>query len=196
MRKNLTFTFCFLLLFSLTTLSSFAQNTSIGIKLGPAITGLSDFESGRVKMGARVGGFLTYSVSQRFGIGGEVNLVRKGAVSRNGEQISLDYVEVPLLAKFFFGKGGFRPKVFVGPYGGYLMQAQVNEEKQDNYLTEDYGVIIGAGFHQRLRKRKWFYFDIRYGYGLADILPGTTYSNRDIAVSMGVSFPLDGWIEL
>ncbi|MEM9936328.1 MAG: porin family protein [Bacteroidota bacterium] len=196
MRKKVIIIPLLLLTLIFSTSKMAAQNTSVGFKGGPALTGISNLEGASGKLGGRVGGFITYSVSRSFGIGGEVNLVRKGFQAGNGDHIHLDYVEVPLLAQFFFGRGGFRPKIIVGPYGAYLLQATADGEALDAYQSQDYGAVLGAGFHQRVGGRKWLYFDVRYGYGIAEVQERMDYANRDISVSVGLSFPLDNWMDL
>lgn len=182
-------TFCLYLALSYT--QTHAQNTSIGIKAAPLWSHISNQNNGESMIGLRFGGFLTHSISTEFGVGGELNFARKGGISGSDQALNLDYVEVPLLAHYFFGKGGFRPKVIAGPYFGYLLQAKRDGKVMDNYNQEDYGIMLGIGFHQRLGNKRWLYADLRYGHGLAEILPNSEQSNRDISLNIGVSFPLN-----
>lgn len=164
-----------------------AQNTSIGLKAGPLWSSISN-TNGSTAIGLRAGAFLTYSISQDFGICGELNYARKGQTQQNGQRLRLDYVEVPLMAHYFFGKGDCRPKVMIGPYFGYLLQAKRNEQTLSGYAQSDYGAVVGLGFHKRLGKSRWLYADVRYQHGLTPIA-GSDQANRDVSLNIGVSFP-------
>ncbi len=177
---------CFILML---TQTANAQPTSIGIKAGPAWTQFGK-GSGEAVLGFRAGGFLTYSISQDYGVSGELNVARKGQTNTLEQRLALDYLEVPLMAYYFFGKGDFRVKAMVGPYVAYLLQAKRNDLAINSFNNTDYGAILGLGFHQSLGNRKWLNADIRYTHGLAEISQTGDLSNRDLSINLGISFPL------
>lgn len=183
------------LLFVFTTLALAlpvsAQNTSIGAKLGLLSANTATQTAGNQVAGFRAGGFLTHSISQEFGIGGELNLARKGARLTPNQSLRLDYLEVPIFAQYFFGEGGLRPKVIAGPYFARLLQAKSGEQSLNNYAQDDYGFLLGIGFHQRLGNSRWLYADLRYTHGLAELRPGSDQFNRDLSLNVGISFPLN-----
>lgn len=186
MYLNGLFTLALVLSFQLTT---HAQNTSIGIKGGLLGSNFSTSATDDFALGFRAGVFLTHSIVRDFGVGIEANYARKGSPF-NQENLKLNYVEIPLLAHYFFGKGSFRPKVFVGPYYGYLLSAQLGNEDRQGYEQNDYGVLGGVGFHQSLGDGKWLYVDARYTHGLAAVVNGGDATNRDVSINVGISFPL------
>jgi hypothetical protein len=178
--------------FSFFSLQGMAQNTSIGLKASAGGASLGSDAPESLVPAFRLGGFLTYSVSSDFGVGAELNYARKGATPRGTNLAThLNYVEVPLLAHYFYGKKGFRTKFFAGPYFGYLLSAKRGEQELNNYEQQDYGFQAGVGLHKSLGKRRWLYADLRYSHGLTAVKANTEQANRDLSLHLGVSFPLE-----
>lgn len=168
-----------------------AANTSIGIKGGLLSAQFAGQDNSQQAIGFRVGGFITYSIVREFGVGLEVNYARKGSNFANSDNnVALNYIEIPLLAQYFFGDEGFRPKIILGPYYGHLLSAKQGDKELSNYAEQDYGVLAGVGFHKSLGGGKWLYFDARYTHGLAEIVSGSSRTNRDVSVNVGISIPL------
>lgn len=167
-----------------------AQNTSMGFKLGLANTHVANLGAD-ARLGFRGGAFLTYSISRDFGITGEVNYAVKGASVGNNSNLALNYVEIPLLAQYFLGGTAFRPKVMVGPYYSFLLSETTGGTETNRYAEQDYGAVVGLGFHQRLGQKRWINADIRYNYGLAPIRGNSEQANRGLSINAGVSFPIN-----
>lgn len=190
----------FLLLFSLFSFFSVAQNTSIGIKGGLNLADLAyenDLETS-FKPGLLVGGFITYSTDSGFGFGGELNYVMRGTelVDQN---ITLNYLELPLYVKYFFGQPGekLRPKVMLGPSLGFLLSADAaTNDVSENFETIDAGLMLAGGVNYSLGGGKWLNLDLRYTYGLTNISAfenAPEVFNRNLALTVGVSFPLGNY---
>lgn len=184
--------FCAIILIGLSANAQFsAVNTSLGLKGGILSARFAEQDNSQQALGFRVGGFLTYSIIREFGVGIEVNYARKGSKFDGvDENVALNYVEIPLLAQYFFEGDGFRPKVMVGPYYGYLLNAKQGDKELTNYAEQDYGFLAGVGLHKSLGGGKWLYLDARYTHGLAEIITGSGRTNRDVSLNVGISFPL------
>lgn len=179
-----------------------AQNLSFGPTVGVNFANLSGFNSLESKAGLSTGLFLNYSTQSHFGIGAQVLYSELGAKFKNSdEEINLDYVQIPVLATYYFGSkqttGLWRPKVFAGPYVGFLTSAQNQKGGDLNqggayYNKTDVGLTLGAGVNYALSQKMWLNLDARYGLGLTDVMKGQaqTVANRAFSVNFGLSFPL------
>ncbi len=145
-----------------------------------------------------------------------------GTTTVNGEiasttgttYINYNYLEVPILLKEVFGKGAYRPYVFVGPSFGYFLSgnesitstsvAQGFTESTDKYQaipgstmnSLDIAAVVGAGVLLKLDSGTMFFLDAAYAMGIVNIEkpdPGdnTVVKSRDIRLAAGILFPLD-----
>ena len=107
--------------------------------------------------------------------------------------VKVDYVNVPLMAKFYVGEG-FSLKA--GPQVGLLLSAKDDygdgEEDIKEFLkSTDFGVNLGLGY----KMESGLNFSARYNLGLSDNLDtdefeseGAEYKNSVIQVSVGYFF--------
>lgn len=153
--------------------------------------------------------FFNHSIKYWAGLRVEVLYSQLGATvegPQSYEDIRLHYLQVPLLATYFFGKenrpGILRPKLFVGPHVGFKLGARekyVGEtdlrNTSDNYTGADFGITAGAGFNYALANQRWINFDVRYGLGLVDVIKfqNLNGSNGALSVNLGFSFPLGNY---
>lgn len=179
-----------------------AQNLSFGPTVGVNFSNLSGFNSLESKAGIVTGLFVNYSTQAHFGIGAQVLYSELGAKFKNSnEEINLDYVQIPVLATYYFVSkqttGQWRPKVFAGPYVGFLTSAKNQNGGELNaggtaYNKTDVGLTLGAGVNYALSQKMWLNLDARYGLGLTDVMKGQAQnvSNRAFSVNFGLSFPI------
>jgi hypothetical protein len=154
------------------------------------------------------GFFLNHSIKYWAGLRMEFLYSQLGAKVENRayQDIRLSYLQVPLLATYFFGKenrpGVIRPKLFVGPHVGFRLGARekyVGETElrntTQNYAGTDFGITAGAGLNYALANQRWINFDVRYGLGLVDVIkvPGFNGNNSALSVNLGFSFPLGNY---
>ncbi|PQA59311.1 porin family protein [Siphonobacter curvatus] len=180
------------------------DNLSWGLMGGVSIAKFGGGGAGNAnfKTGGTGGLFINYSINERFGVGGQALYTQLG--SKFGglpTEVRLNYLQIPILATFYLNDRGaaFRPKIFAGPYVGFLLGARnengdnINANK-DRYTAADAGLHLGAGFNYRLSDRVWLNFDARYGLGLVNVAKPVYGSgdinNRNIGINLGVSFPL------
>ncbi|MBK9254878.1 MAG: PorT family protein [Saprospiraceae bacterium] len=191
-----------ILLLSLFVANIQAQSLSIGPVVGANFSTVSNVPENKTITGLAIGGFLNYSVNEHVGINAKVLFSQLGTALENSEFTNrLNYIQIPLTGVYFFGSAGdrFRPKVFAGPYLGFLMSAKdnngnelLNTDGSDFFKKIDFGGIIGVGFNYLLKSRTWLNVDAGYSGSFASISEfGTAdYKNTNIGISVGVSFPI------
>jgi len=176
--------------------------------IGPEV-GVNFSKSGRdaakndMKTGVLAGFFLTYSVVDNFGVTTKFLLSQRGNQTTVGgvtDKTTLNYVEVPILARFFLNKSGkFRPNLFVGPslnflLGGTTKDGNADAVKIPNYTnvynTFDLGLTGGLGLNFAIADETRILLDARYVYGLSDVTKAAAnnINNQTISISAGVQF--------
>lgn len=174
---------------------------SIGPEAGISISKYGmDANENDSKVGAIGGLFITYSIMNSFGITGKFLFYQKGAsTSATNTEQTLNYVEVPVLARFFLNKeGSFRPNIFLGPSIGFLtgVSQKVGDndrERLDSYKDfyngVDFGITGGVGFNLRIQDETYLILDARYTHGLSDLtVANGEVNNNSFALTAGVSF--------
>jgi outer membrane protein W len=195
------------------------QVLSIGPKIGINLSNLhGDVSNQTMQPGLSAGATLTYSVVNTFGISVEALYSQKGAKFENAPPVSglnpqfttfnrrLNYIEVPLLARYFLNKeGDFRPNVFLGPNFGFKLNANdVNDQTTSDKLDRssainpvDVGITGGIGLNMRLQGAMRALLDVRYTHGISNIadsqltgftVASPTVGNNAITVTLGLSF--------
>jgi outer membrane protein W len=174
------------------------QNFSVGPILGLNYSNLrgdnTDNSSG--KLGFAGGIFANYSITDDFGLTGQLLYSQQGAkfeVLGTETSTNFNYLQVPILGAYYFGKNNFKPKVLLGPQIGFLLSAK---DKDGNDLdpngtlleTTDFGATFGVGFNYNLAPKIWLNADVRYNLGLTDLDKETTkLYNSNLALMVGVS---------
>lgn len=108
-------------------------------------------------------------------------------------KLSVDYIQIPVLAKFGFGAPGvnIKPEVFFGPYAGFNINAEAEEagfavDADELFKNTDFGVVIGAGL--QVSKLN---FELRYTAGLTDVFEDAYADgekNGAFALVVGINF--------
>lgn len=127
------------------------------------------------------------------------------------EQFSLvfterqSWIDIPLMARFNFGKNGFRPFVYIGGAANLLIGAEytaITRDDSQDVLTSQKYTIEGnegeeirnkmnlsamAGFGAKVQiKRNFLIFDIGYGLMLQDLInTDNVYSNTELVYKYG-----------
>lgn len=194
-----TYVFLFVLL---ATINNFAQNLSIGPIIGLNYSKFSPNETSAFKPGFNGGVFLNYSTKTNFGFNGSLIYSQLGADVKNSENyLRLNYLQLPVNLVYYFGegmrKGSFRPKIFLGPYLGYLISAKTpgftNEQTLKLMNEIDFGVNLGAGFNMAIRSKTWLNVELKYGHGLSIVPIQFDDKNRALSLNVGLSFPLGNY---
>ena len=186
-----------------------ARNLSIGPMIGVNVSNLrGDIDNNTAKAGLVAGGFFNYSIVEHFGISGQVTYSQQGANFTEpmyglGERLKLNYLNVPLLAVFYFGEGlrpgTVRPKLFLGPHANFLLVAKdkAGQTRTKEFNGVDFGATLGGGLNIALRNQRWVNLDVRYGLGLSDVRKNDNldWKNGAFAATVGISFPLGNYNE-
>jgi hypothetical protein len=146
------------------------------------------------------GGFVTWRATSWIDLQPEMLYVMKGGTREEfgiSSKLLLDYLEVPILARFSRGSRGTRSwYVVAGPSFGYALRARTRADFGN--ATEEIDIIddverfelalIGGGGLEFNR----FLIDARYTLGLSDIdklgAENTKMMNRAVSVTAGFKF--------
>ena len=209
---------------------TFAQ-VSLGLKAGVNIANVTTPEISIVNIPAiqanksfTVGAVAEFGIANGFAIQTEANYTKKGFIINQGIPLELaniplpvgvkvttdlNYIEVPVLAKYNFGNGKVGGYVTAGPTMSYassgrfrtaanfIIDFNVIDRKFDfddlNISKFDIGASIGAGGTVNLGGMKLF-VDARYthGFNKLDNIPviDLDFKNKSFAVTTGFLIPL------
>jgi hypothetical protein len=151
--------------------------------------------SNSFKLGLALGGFVTYKFNSRLSLMGQLLFVQKGYRESNTDifgpyrsKLTLDYIELPILARYTFGSGTSRCFAFAGPAFGFKLGGKFSTEwdgqtyestDMSHYKGMDLGLVLGAGLGYPLCSG-WLMFDVRFTWGLLN-----TYANPDPGAAGG-----------
>jgi len=165
-----------------------AQQVSVGVKGGLSFGDIPNFGSTAenvevttsMRTGFAAGGFLNILVSGGFSIQPEVLFTQKGvemsasAGSSTGTaRLKFDFVDVPVLARYSFGKGKTKGYVFAGPSFDFKTGAKAWAESGGSTQEEDissevesveYAFVFGGGVQFGR-----FLVEARWSEGLSDL---------------------------
>lgn len=182
-------------------------NIRPGIKLGGGLSdnfGADTFGQSQ-QPSFMVGLFVDLDMASRLGAAVELNFVRRGSLYQlesNGlvywERYLLDYLEMPLLVKFYFLRGR-KPELYVygGPAVALSLRARLKvtfddlEEAVavDNLQGTDLLAQVGAGVSLALGPGHWL-LELRYSHGLKTIAtePEAEVKNKSLVILTGFRF--------
>lgn len=167
--------------------TTYAQ-ADFGIRGGVNFANYSDVDGDPdSRSGFMIGAYLDIGVPMApFSIQPEVTYNQKGAES-GGSTIEVDYIEVPVLAKFSFVPGPASPHIYAGPYAGFVLNSEVNGADFSDNTETDFGGIVGAGLDINAAVIK-LNVGARYGFGLVDAFDGGQGKNSVFSIVAGISF--------
>jgi len=168
------------------------EGIKLGIKGGLNVANLmGDAEDVAIRTSINIGMVAEIIVNDKFSIQPELLYSGQGASNTfdGGGRTKLDYVLIPVLAKFPIASG---LSVEAGPQLGFLVSAKYkdnesNETVKDLYKTMDFG--LDAGLEYELNSG--VFFQGRYNLGLTDINKtddNRRISNGVIQLSIGILF--------
>jgi len=155
------------------------SNARYGIKGGFNASNLyvDDVNDENARYGFNVGLYGQILASEAFAIQPELLYTTKGSkveysnIVNQTVKYNLNYLELPVLAVFKLGKAA---EIHVGPYGSYLLDANIkyqgdfvngtDEIKKDNLKSYDFGLVGGLGLNFGAVQ-----VGARYNYGLVKI---------------------------
>lgn len=199
-------------------------STFIGVRGGLGIAGenitppFSDFTLG-TRTGFLLGGQLDYWFAPQWALsvqmlydqkGATLQSVSNGGVTTETDDLSLGYLEIPVLAKLGFGTSDIRPYLFAGPSLGFLLSANTHQvvtqygvtasdqtvDETNTFNTVDLSLLFGAGVSYQIAGGPQLMLDAGYALGLVNVEKNiNTGSNesigsRDIRIAAGAMWPL------
>lgn len=185
-----------------TAISVSSQTVSVGPMVGVNLMTISHAENSKTRAGLSAGAFANISFKEHFGLNIKLLFSQMGTAFKNSDDVvTLNYLQLPVSFVYFFGSIGntIRPKIYVGMYGSYLMQARDNNGNdivfpngENVYFNTDFGAQLGAGLNYIIRSRTWLNIDIGYSTSFKSIadIDGSKNRNAGFQINAGVSFPL------
>ena len=158
-----------------------AQGIKFGIKGG---ANFSDFDGKDVNSSTltsyHFGAVLEINILPVLSLQPEAMFSSQGAKVEGSDDFKLDYISVPVLAKFYIIPDRF--SIDVGPQFSFL----VNDNLKETYETEsfDFAGVGGIG----LNITKNFFAQARYVIGLTDTTKDAEVKNKVIQLSVGYTF--------
>lgn len=167
--------------------TTYAQ-VDFGLRGGVNFSNFSDVDADLdSRTGFLIGAYLDIGIPMApISVQPEVTYNQKGA-ELGGSTINVDYLEVPVLAKFSFVPGPASPHIYAGPYAGFVINSESNGTDISDMTETDFGGIIGAGLDINAAVLK-FNVGARYGFGLVDAFAGGQGKNSVFSVVAGISF--------
>lgn len=202
-----------------------AAGISVGARVGLMETKISQApESWDDALGFRAGftggAFMKYDINDRFGIQPEIFYVQKGVDATLyeglvdvGATLSIDYLEIPLLAVYSFTQvPHVTPYIYAGPSFSYVLSSELSASAfilsadidfSSFTHTTDFSIIAGGGF-EIPADALTLLFDVRFMYGFTNVImsgdfeiDGSTqtideddFKNYGFAFTAGVGFSL------
>ncbi|CAM3449503.1 porin family protein [Pontibacter korlensis] len=194
-----------------------AQTVSIGPRVGATfaklnLSGDDEFTDEvkdliQSKPGLQFGAVANVMVNDLFSVQPELLYVQKGYQIEEGgvsAKETMNYLEVPVLAKISFGSGQVQGFVTAGPSVGYWLSAKNKYEYDGEEETEDYefedednrtefGANFGVGLAYKVGAGA-LNLDVRYGLGLSNLYDDSgddsKVKNRVVGVSLAYLFSL------
>ncbi len=176
---------------AVTTFSANAQ-----IKFGPLL-GLNlanqagDVEDNAIKLGFHVGGVVGIGLTEKLTLEPGIQFSMKGSQSSEDSKykLNLNYIDIPVNLRYYFGEDQTGFNIGVGPYFGFLMSAKAKADDDDTDVKDfinglDLGLNVGLGY----QLEGGFGFGASYGLGFAntikDPIDDEKATNTNIQVSI------------
>jgi hypothetical protein len=151
-----------------------ASGPAFGVKAGANFSNLKatmgdESESGDMKVGFHVGGFVNVPIGETFAFQPEVVFSQEGSKSEilgTDVNTNLSYINVPLLIQY--RASGFFAET--GPQLGFLIGAKLKADDEDEDIKdqlETFNFSWGVGVGYQLTSG--FGFGARYNFGLSNI---------------------------
>ena len=167
-----------------------------GVKGGVNYSTFNNTNNTEYKAGVLAGVFANISIpATPMAVQPEILYAQYGSNFEDTDaKFSVDYIQVPVLAKFAFGppKSPVVPEVFFGPYAGFKVNSElqgqnVSVESDDFFESTDLGVAVGAGVNiSRIN------LEFRYTAGLTNVVANPDFEddqkNGAFSLTAGIRF--------
>ncbi len=164
------------------SLATQAQGVRFGVKAGANYANFTgtDADGFDGLTSYHVGAILELNVLQNFSVQPEVLYSSQGAKSDGFDDVKLDYVTVPVLAKFYLITD--KLSLEAGPQFAFL----VNDNLDSTFETKDFDFAAVGGLGLNITNN--FFAQARYVVGLTDTTKDAEIKNSIIQLSVGYRF--------
>lgn len=165
--------------------SAMAQSVNIGIKGGLNVFTLSGTNDGgyNSRTSFHLGLLGHIHIADHFALQPEIIYSSQGTKYSNNLDLTLNYVNVPLLFQYMFDNG-FR--LHAGPQLGLLVNAKADgQDVKDSFKGTDLGLTVGASY---VHPPSGFGVDARYNHGLSNINENTNTDSYNRGFQVGVFY--------
>lgn len=200
---------------SLLPLEASAQ-TAAGFRGGLRLTGLDTGQDADGISTFVVGGYFGLGLSDRVALQLEIVYGERGAESVGigdgtldpdapPSDLSMQYLDVPVLLRAGFPGERFLPSFFIGPYAGFMLGCELTPEGEATRdcdtdgatarfdpRSTDFGMLTGAALDMAMGDSTLF-IDVRYAIGLLALGSGDSgvdARHNGLEISGGFAFPL------
>lgn len=162
-----------------------AQDIDFGVKAGLNFTSISgdDVPDSGMNTDFHFGVMAELSITDKFSFQPELLYSGQG-FSTDQNTILLNYINVPLIAKYYLTKG---LSLEAGPQIGFLISAKnENVDIKDQIKSFDFGVNLGVSY----KFDNGLNFGARYNFGLSDIndISGFTNKNQNAVFQLSIGY--------
>ncbi|MFC4634589.1 porin family protein [Dokdonia ponticola] len=168
------------------------------------ISTLDNEDASSSRVGLNVGAYGEYYFSDRWSVRANLNYDQKGWKDTftifdemDSESFktnfALNYLTVPVLANWHFAKNR-NWYLNVGPYAGFLLNAEVTEnglDISDGFNGTDFGLAFGIGVKIPINKENQIFIEYGAQSGFSDIFEdnqGETVRNGRSSINIGFTF--------
>lgn len=157
-----------------------AQEIKFGFKGGANFSTLQgdDFKADNL-LSYHAGVLVEFNLLENFSIQPELLYSSQGT-KINSDDLELNYVSMPVLAKFYLTSK--KLSLEVGPQFSFLLSESVPEQ----FRTESFDLAAAGGLGYNISQT--FFMQLRYLAGLTEASKDTTITNRTIQLSVGLRF--------
>lgn len=183
--KNL-FLVVIILLVTLTTVNG--QSIDFGIKGGVNLANISgaNIDAGN-KTGFHAGLILEVSLLETFAIQPELLYSTQGAKSASGDDLSLNYLSVPILAKYYIVPAVL--SIEGGPQFSFLIEDNIDIlDVVDDLNTDASNFDLGGAIGLGVKIPGGLFGQVRYIRGITTVAENPDINNNLFQVSVGYRF--------
>ena len=167
-----------------------AQDVKLGVKLGMNISSLNGNEDNLdPKDGWVIGATAEVALTEKFSLQPELLYSQQGAKSRGNFIYDLDYMTMPIMAKYYIADGF---SIQAGPQFSFLVKDElISDDPYSGDVTanpnsENLDIALNFGLGYRINKR--FSVQTRYSLGTMDVDESTGVKNGVFQMTLGYHF--------
>ncbi|MGK0414056.1 MAG: hypothetical protein ACJA1B_002275 [Polaribacter sp.] len=168
-----------------------AQDVKFGLKLGMNVASVNGSKANNLdsRTGFVLGAIAEVPISEKFSIQPELLYSAQGAQQRDNFKYDLNYVSLPIMAKYYINKGF---TVEAGPQFSFLIKDQLvpideySGASKENTDAENFD--LAANFGLGFQFKSGIFFQTRYNLGLIAISENPDIKNGVFQMTLGYQF--------